>query len=305
MAVAAVLASTAEGFAPTLRAPGIPSLSKASPVLLCFRWPRTCAYVCESEPASRSVPVLVPVLVCMRTEERHPSSRLLTRCSLQVCVQAPRVRSVIAPKMGYFDDLAKQEKDKCERHSFTSTHTHTYTHTERERERERDIWREIERERTDQLSTVYACGRVDVCMCTHCTHVHRASLDGKGNVIMPDSAYTGFVDAKDGFDGGDGQVLHVCVSVCVWWGVFCLYRGCRWTYAFIIVCIHLRLDVSNEWKSIYIVYDTWKARVCIHLRGSLALLTVCVCAYVYVYLCRVCVCVSVCACACVPGLRGE
>ena len=65
---------------------------------------------------------------------------------MQVCVQAPRVRSVIAPKMGYFDDLAKQEKDKCERHSFTSTHTHTYTHTQRERERERDMERDRERE---------------------------------------------------------------------------------------------------------------------------------------------------------------
>eukprot|EP00802_Teleaulax_amphioxeia_P003480 Tamp_03483.p2 GENE.Tamp_03483~~Tamp_03483.p2 ORF type:complete len:387 (+),score=97.97 Tamp_03483:39-1163(+) len=93
MAVAAVLATTAEGFAPTLRTPAIPSFSKGP----------------------------------------------------QVCVQAPRLRSVIAPKMGYFEDLAKQEQDK-------------------------------------------------------------AAMDGKGNVIMPDSAYTGFVDATDGFDGGDGQV---------------------------------------------------------------------------------------------------
>ena len=57
---------------------------------------------------------------------------------------------------------------------------------------------------------------------TQCTHVHRASLDGKGNVIMPDSAYTGFVDAKDGFDGGDGQVLHECVSVCGGGGYVCM-----------------------------------------------------------------------------------
>jgi hypothetical protein len=80
---------------------------------------------------------------------------------------------------------------------------------------------------------------------TQSTHVHRASLDGKGNVIMPDSAYTGFVDAKDGFDGGDGQVLHVCVCLCVWWGglyvyvcvvggVMCVW-GYRWTCAFIYV----------------------------------------------------------------------
>jgi len=90
--MAAVLATAVEGFAPTLRSPGISSLSKA--------------------PA---------------------------------CVQAPRLRSLVAPKMGYFEDLAKQEQD-------------------------------------------------------------RASMDGKGNVIMPDSDYTGFVDAEDGFDGGDGQV---------------------------------------------------------------------------------------------------
>ena len=92
VAMAAVLATTAEGFAPALRTPGMPMLGKAP-----------------------------------------------------VCAQAPRLRSVISPKMGYFEDLAKQEKD-------------------------------------------------------------RASLDGKGNVIMPDSDYTGFVDATDGFDGGDGQV---------------------------------------------------------------------------------------------------
>lgn len=92
VAVAALLATAVEGFAPTLRSPGIPSLSKAP-----------------------------------------------------VCAQAPRLRSVIAPKMGYFDDLQKQAEDK-------------------------------------------------------------ASMDGKGNVIMPDSDYTGFVDATDGFDGGDGQV---------------------------------------------------------------------------------------------------
>jgi len=41
--------------------------------------------------------------------------------------------------------------------------------------------------------------------------MRRAAMDGKGNVIMPDSAYTGFVDATDGFDGGDGQVMYVCV----------------------------------------------------------------------------------------------
>ena len=31
-------------------------------------------------------------------------------------------------------------------------------------------------------------------------------------VIMPDADYTGFVDATDGFDGGDGQVRrnHAC-----------------------------------------------------------------------------------------------
>ena len=62
-----------------------------------------------------------------------------------VCTQALRPRSLIVPRMGYFDDLAKQEQD-------------------------------------------------------------RAALDGKGNQIMPDSDYTGFVDAEDGFDGGDGQV---------------------------------------------------------------------------------------------------
>jgi hypothetical protein len=90
--MAAVLATAVEGFAPTLRSPGIPSLSKA--------------------PA---------------------------------CAKAPRLRSLVAPKMGYFEDLAKKEAD-------------------------------------------------------------RASMDGKGNVIMPDADYTGFVDAEDGFDGGDGQV---------------------------------------------------------------------------------------------------
>ena len=62
-----------------------------------------------------------------------------------VCSQAPRLRSLVSPKMGYFEDLAKQEQD-------------------------------------------------------------RAALDGKGQVIMPDSDYTGFVDAQDGFDGGDGRV---------------------------------------------------------------------------------------------------
>jgi hypothetical protein len=92
VAVAAMLATAVEGFAPSLRTPGIPALVKAP-----------------------------------------------------VCAQAPRLRLLVAPKMGYFEDLAKQEQDK-------------------------------------------------------------ASLDGKGKVIMPDSDYTGFVDATDGFDGGDGQV---------------------------------------------------------------------------------------------------
>ena len=49
---------------------------------------------------------------------------------------------------------------------------------------------------------------------TECMRMRRAAMDGKGNVIMPDSAYTGFVDATDGFDGGDGQVM--CVCVCGW-----------------------------------------------------------------------------------------
>lgn len=42
----------------------------------------------------------------------HIPGFVLTSCTLQVCVQAPRLRSVIAPKMGYFEDLAKQEQDK-------------------------------------------------------------------------------------------------------------------------------------------------------------------------------------------------
>ena len=105
VAVAAVLATAVEGFAPTLlRSPGIHSLGKAP-----------------------------------------------------VCAQAPRLRSAIAPKMGYFDDLQKQAEDK-------------------------------------------------------------ASMDGKGNVIMPDSDYTGFVDATDGFDGGDGQVIYINIHIYIWIG---------------------------------------------------------------------------------------
>jgi len=62
VAMAALLATAVEGFAPTLRSPGIPSFRKAP-----------------------------------------------------VCAQVPRLHSVIAPKMGYFDDLAKMEKDKASR----------------------------------------------------------------------------------------------------------------------------------------------------------------------------------------------
>ena len=146
MAVAAVLASTAEGFAPTLRAPGIPSLSKASPVLLCFRSSRVCACAFESVcmrereyararvavTAWTCVPYLCACVLKRDIPQAAPSRVVPCRCACRrpACAQSLRRRWATSR-------TSPSRKRTSARHAETET----------AREGERESKREIERVR--------------------------------------------------------------------------------------------------------------------------------------------------------------